>query len=64
MRFDRLLIENFRSIRSVELTEIPDIAVFYGENGSGKSNVLDAIELVWKVLELVGSSEGVGGTLT
>lgn len=47
----------------MELTEIPDIAVFYGENGSGKSNVLDAIELVWKVLELVGSSEGVGGTL-
>lgn len=58
MRIEHLLIEDFRSIRSVELTEIPDIAVFYGKNGSGKSNVLDAIELAWKLLELVGASGG------
>jgi hypothetical protein len=49
MRIERLLIENFRSIRHVELVDIPDIAVFYGENGAGKSNVLAAVKVAWEL---------------
>ena len=51
MRIERLHVENFRSIRSLDLTDIPDIAVFYGPNGSGKSNVLAAIDAFWRLLE-------------
>lgn len=38
-------IENFRSIRSAEITEIGDYAPIIGLNSSGKSNVLRALNL-------------------
>ncbi|WP_217539134.1 AAA family ATPase, partial [Stenotrophomonas sp. GbtcB23] len=37
-------IENFKSIRKMKL-ELGRVNVFIGENGSGKSNVLEAIAL-------------------
>jgi energy-coupling factor transporter ATP-binding protein EcfA2 len=42
----RLSIRGFRSIRSLELTDIPDLVVLHGPNGAGKSNVLLAAQLV------------------
>jgi putative ATP-dependent endonuclease of OLD family len=38
-------IENFRGIQSAELV-LPDHAVLIGDNNTGKSSVLEAIDLV------------------
>ncbi len=43
MRIAALKIENFRNIRYLEMTNIPNIVVLAGANGCGKSSVLDAI---------------------
>lgn len=43
----RLTVRNFKSLRNVTV-ELPRLAVFFGPNGTGKSNLLDAIQaLSW-----------------
>jgi ABC-type transport system involved in cytochrome c biogenesis ATPase subunit len=42
----RLSIRGYRSIRSVDLDDIPDVVVLHGPNGAGKSNLLLAVQLV------------------
>ncbi len=46
MAINRLLINNLRNIDSVDITLSPGINVFYGDNGSGKTSVLEAIYLL------------------
>ena len=41
-----LQIENFRSIRSLRLDGLGRINILGGRNGSGKSTVLEAVELL------------------
>ena len=43
-------VENFKSINSLEL-ELGRVNVFIGENGSGKSNVLEAVALASAALQ-------------
>ena len=43
MRIIELHIENFRSIRELHLTGLGPFVVLYGENGAGKSNIMDAL---------------------
>jgi len=43
MYVKKLLIENFRGIRKIELELHPKMNVFIGINGAGKSSVLDAL---------------------
>lgn len=43
MRLNRLKIENFRGITSLEIELDRDITVLIGENNSGKTTVLDAL---------------------
>lgn len=45
MKVSRLLIENFRGIKSAALL-LPDHAVLIGDNNTGKSSVLEAMDLV------------------
>ena len=45
MRIVQLRIQNFRSIESADLL-LPENAVFVGDNNSGKSTILEAIDLV------------------
>ena len=45
MQIVRLRIQNFRAIRSADLL-LPKNAVFVGDNNSGKSTILEAIDLV------------------
>jgi putative ATP-dependent endonuclease of OLD family len=45
MKVSKLFIENFRGIRSAALT-FPNHAVLTGDNNTGKSTVLEAIDLV------------------
>ncbi|MDR0611609.1 MAG: AAA family ATPase [Planctomycetaceae bacterium] len=43
MYIKKILIENFRGIRKMELELHPKLNVFIGTNGAGKSSVLDAV---------------------
>ena len=45
MKIHSVAIENFRGIRSAKLV-LPDHAVLIGDNNTGKSSVLEAIDLV------------------
>lgn len=45
MKIVNLLVENFRAVNRVELTELKDMIVVAGPNGCGKSCILDAIRL-------------------
>jgi hypothetical protein len=46
MRITSLHIENFRAVRKLELSGLPDAIVIAGSNGCGKSSVFDAIKLL------------------
>lgn len=43
MRIDRIVIQNYKSIRNVDIKCSPKMNAFIGENSVGKSNVFDAI---------------------
>lgn len=45
MKISRLTIENFRGIKAAELV-LPDHVVLIGDNNTGKSTILEAIDLV------------------
>jgi predicted ATPase len=47
-RITRLRIEGFRSLRKIEL-ELDGLAVLIGENGSGKSSIVEALQLLHQV---------------
>ena len=51
MQIKKLKLENFRGIEEQEIELLPNINVFVGINGSGKSTILDAIaiSLSWLV---------------
>ena len=44
MKIERIQIKNFKSIKSIKFAP-RDINVFVGENDSGKTNILRALEL-------------------
>lgn len=46
MRLNRVQIENFRSIKDIEITFDPPCRVLVGINESGKSNILKALSLL------------------
>ena len=43
MTLKRLSIQNFRNLQAVDLAPSPQVNLFYGENGSGKTSLLEAI---------------------
>jgi hypothetical protein len=45
-RIARLKVSGYRSLYDVELDDLPDIVVFHGKNGTGKSNLMRAPSLV------------------
>lgn len=51
MKITDLRIENYRSLDDFVMQELGDLVILTGENGSGKSNVLEALELCFAMLE-------------
>ncbi len=43
IRLKDIHAENFRSLADVRLTDLPPVVLFYGENNTGKSNLLRAV---------------------
>lgn len=50
MSLQSLHIKNFKSIVDTNINDIPNFAVFAGTNGSGKSNVFEALEFIRDVV--------------
>jgi len=44
-RIRRLYVRGYRSIKELDLADLPPIVVLHGENGAGKSNILRALTL-------------------
>ncbi|HET7501846.1 MAG TPA: AAA family ATPase [Kofleriaceae bacterium] len=45
-RIESIRIENYRAIRSLELSEITPLTVLLGPNGSGKSTIFDVFNFL------------------
>ncbi len=43
MRIDRIALTNFRNFEAGELIPSPGVNIFFGDNGTGKTNLLEAI---------------------
>lgn len=41
MRIENIILKNYKTFRSLNLTDLPSVTVFVGANGSGKSTLLD-----------------------
>jgi predicted ATP-binding protein involved in virulence len=46
MHIEELHLQNFRGFQELQLKLPPDLAVFIGSNGSGKSSILDSIAII------------------
>ena len=43
MKITKIHVENYKSIKELDISLSPKLSVFIGENGVGKSNIFDAI---------------------
>lgn len=59
MKLSRLVLDNFRSHQHLEIDFEPDVTALVGDNGEGKTSVLDAISQVFG--RLVTKLPGVAG---
>ena len=56
MRITNLQIWNFRSLKNIRLTPLGNLNIFVGKNSSGKSNILEGLNLLFTNFALVGGS--------
>ena len=58
MKINTIRLQNYRGIRDLSLDLDKNLTVFFGENGSGKSTVIDSIVIMlsWLVNRLINSS--------
>ena len=54
MRIDRLEIDNFKNLKNfeIDIDESQLTSVFIGKNGAGKSNLLEAMVIIFRDLDL------------
>lgn len=57
MRLKRIEIKNYRSLKEITLDDLKNLNVFIGKNGSGKSHILEALELFFRDLNLLQPTE-------
>ncbi len=51
-KIDSISIKGFRSLADVSVSDLPDVAVMIGANGSGKSNIIQFFEMLSWMLKL------------
>lgn len=51
MKLKKMRVQNFRSLKDVEISFQDDLTILIGENDSGKSSVLDVLELVLSAVD-------------
>jgi hypothetical protein len=54
-RIKALSVRGYRSLRQLELVDLPELIVLFGPNGSGKSNILGAARLALRAAVCAGS---------
>jgi energy-coupling factor transporter ATP-binding protein EcfA2 len=54
-------IDNFRSLKTIHLKHMQQVCIFYGENNSGKSSILAALEAVLKAKAAIEEAAAAGG---
>lgn len=47
MNIKKFHIENFRSLKNLKINDFDKTTIFYGENNAGKSNILNALHLIF-----------------
>ena len=54
MRIDRLEIDNFKNLKNfeIDIDESQLTSVFIGKNGAGKSNLFEALVIIFRDLDL------------
>jgi predicted ATPase len=52
MKVKKFWAQGYRSLRDVTLDQLGEFNIFYGPNGGGKSNVLDALQTLFCVMPL------------
>lgn len=52
MKIRAVEIRNYRSLQNIRMTELGDLVILIGKNSSGKSNILEALELFFADLNL------------
>lgn len=57
MRIREIEIQNFRSLHRIKMEGLGDFVILVGRNGSGKSNILEALELFFADLNLATDVE-------
>lgn len=65
MKIDYICIENFRGIKRLELSELSNLNVITGINGSGKTSILNAIKILlsWLIAR-IRNAKGNGITIS
>lgn len=48
MKLTKFSIKNYRSLKDIAINEFGSTTIFYGDNNAGKSNILNALELLFK----------------
>ncbi|HVA98053.1 MAG TPA: AAA family ATPase [Bacteroidia bacterium] len=57
MKVKKFSIKNYRSLKEISIDQFDATTIFYGNNNAGKSNILNALELIFKrkqILDQVG----------
>lgn len=57
MIITKIVIQNYRSLKDITIDDLKQFNVFIGKNGSGKSHILEALELFFTDLNLFQQTE-------
>ncbi|MGD0645756.1 MAG: AAA family ATPase [Candidatus Bathyarchaeia archaeon] len=56
MKIRSIEIKNYKSLHDVKMTELGNMIILIGKNGSGKSNIMEALELFFTDIDLQNNS--------
>ncbi len=57
MYLNNLILKNFRNCITTEIVLSPKYNIFFGENGAGKTNILEAVSVISGIKSFRGSSD-------